>query len=375
MQIRMPLILAFLFLMASCFIVAASELEDRFIFSAHTYIDNTNTKIYSGKFDLKKKLSKTYGMGFSIGVDSITGATQTVSQQQGGGNDEDEEGEGGGKARVYPSLRGIYDDHENTVVLGAYYSVESDYTGRSVFLNYTRMLNMDNTSLGIGLSQSFDTWEVSDLPENDRKERFVNLSFSQVLSRASQVQLIYSWYFGEGYLGSPVKEKDIGGTIVRERLPDVRTGHAFAAQLVTLLNEPTSLHLYYRYYFDDWDIDSHTVNLELYRDVTRYTTLGGRVRYYTQSEANFIRDPLTYTPADDVIVFDYKYSAFQSYTLGLIVLYQPHWESFRIMDWDNAKIKFSLDYYQTSDNDLIKYWFDEKNIYGVYSSLSLEYLF
>jgi len=60
---RIPLTLAFLFLIASCFIVAASELEDRFIFSAHTYIDNTNTKIYSGKFDLKKKLSENLWHG------------------------------------------------------------------------------------------------------------------------------------------------------------------------------------------------------------------------------------------------------------------------------------------------------------------------
>jgi len=367
MQIRKTLFIALVIILTSVLIVTASELEDRFILSGHTYFDNDNTRIFSGKFDLTKKLAETYGFGLGLGVDSISGATQTVSQQQGGGGEEEDEGEGGGKERFYPSLRGIYDDHENTVVLGGYYSSESKYTGRTVFVNYTRMLNMDNTSLGLGLSQSFDTWEVSGLTDNERKERFVNLSASQSLSRTSQIQFIYSWYFGEGYLGSPIKEKLIGGAVVREHLPGDRTGHAFATQFVTLLNEPTSLHLYYRYYFDDWGIDSHTINLELYRDITDSFTLGGRARYYAQSDADFIRDPQTYTAGDDVIALDYKYSSFQTYTFGLIALIQP--------PWDNTKIKFSLDYYQTSDNDLIEYMMGEKNLFGAYSSLSFEYLF
>jgi hypothetical protein len=58
--------------------------------------------------------------------------------------------------------------------------------------------------------------------------------------------------------------------------PDTRQGNAYAVQFITLLDDPTSLHVYYRYYRDDWHIASDTVNLELYRDLSRSFVRGFR---------------------------------------------------------------------------------------------------
>jgi hypothetical protein len=371
------LVLSILFLFSSIS-ASAQELIDEVSIAYDSYSDNAHSEIHTQTLGIKKKLSDRFGIGLKVGYDAITTATPPSNSQSAAGEDGDheEDDEHGGNdesSRWFPSLMGIYDDGLNNIVLGGYYSHEDDYTGTSIFASYTRQLNMQNTALGIGFSQSFDKWDLDDLPEDERNDTQINLTASQILSKISQLQLIYSYIYSDGLIASPNRNIEIDNEIIDERLPLDRTGHAFALRYIHLLFEPTSINLYYRYYYDDWDIQSHTVSAELYQDVTETLTLGGLYRFYDQTAAEFTKKPGDYTRDDKYIAVDYKFSEFSSQTAGLAMIFNPDFDF--LFDWENMTLKASYDYYWTSENDHIRYWYDVDNIEAQILSLSITYAF
>lgn len=387
--------------------------EDKFSVSAGTYSDNSDSTIYTSTVGVTKHISSRFALDIKVGIDAISSATQSRGSSTSGGSgdtgdeDEDEDGEveddsvsggpidavtaatsssggtsGSGNAdvtdkssestRVPITVSVIYEEGDDALTLGTYWSFEDTYQGRSVFANYVRSLNMQNTELGIGVSQSFDNWTVSDLDESDRYETQLNLTAMQLLSPRAKMQASYTLTASNGYLASPFRYIETTTGNYLEKLPDERMGNAVALKLITLLDEPTSLHLSYRYYMDDWDIDSHTAEIEVLRDITSRFTVGGRYRYYTQSAASFTKSPDEYTADDRYVAIDYRYSEFAAHTLGMSFIYRPH-EFFG--STDRIKLKFSVDAYQTTENDLIKYWYREDSLTAFFSSLSVEYLF
>ena len=361
----LPVSLLILALLLPGTAVSASSIDRRLVTSFSTYIENTYQTIYSMKIDLTHPLSERFGLGTALGVDAISGATPS--------SDIDDPDNDESSTRVYPSLRLMYDDGDNAGSVGGYYSAEADYTGRSVFADYTRVMNLGNTSAGVSAVQSFDTWGIGGLDPDRREERSVSLIFSQTLSQRSQARLAWSNFHSEGYLGNPYRYIDFGATRVPERLPGSRDGDSIALKFVTLLSDPTSLHVNYRYYSDDWSISSHMIDTTLYKDISERWTLGGRLRGYTQSAADFVRPIADVAPTDSEIAIDYRYSSFDTYTVGVEFLYQPRDRVGKLLDWGRAKVKGGLDLYTTSSNDFISYWYGQDSIAGVIATVSLEY--
>jgi len=350
----------------------ASSLEDRISVNFDYYADNTDVQVYSPGFSFFKTLTKKFLIGIKMRIDAISAA----SIRKGGSPVRTDAVTGATARRTFddvryaPTLLGVYDDGDNTFTFGVYYSTERDYTGRSVFANYIRQLNLQNTAVGVGFSQSFDRWDPTfkrNLPRSNRKERKIDLSITQLLSPTSMVQLIYSNLYSEGFLGSPyhyLLRKDFARF---ETLPETRKGHAFAVKFVKLINEPTSINLSYRYYTDDWGIRSHTGDVKLLRDLTDTFTAGIRFRYYTQTKADFAKDLNSYTQTDRYVAVDYRLSSFSSNTVGILFI-----KSFGL---SGIKLKGAVNYYRTSSNEYIRNWYGKDRIEGVFGSLSLDYTF
>lgn len=370
-----------LFLLISAFLLTAiragaSSIDDFLMVSLHTYLDDTHQVIYSTRAALTKRLSDRWGYGISLGVDAISGATPSTSSNGGGGDDDDEEeGEDETGTRVYPSFSLKYDDGDQIAAAGGYVSIESDYSGRSFFLDYTRLFNLGNTAAGVSLSQSADKWEIGDVDPDNRDERSVTVSITQTLSPRAQARIVWTGFHSEGYLSNPYRHIDIGATRVLERLPEQRNGDALAVKLVTLLSEATSLHVGYRYYSDDWSLSSNTVDTALYRDTSDRWTWGGRLRYYTQTDAEFIRPLSQIQITDELVAIDHKNTAFDTYTAGVEFHYKPGGRAARFFDWDKARFKGGLDLYRTSSNAFIDNWYGQDSITGAIVTVSLEYAY
>lgn len=365
------IVLTFLSLIALEVTALASNIKDSMSFGIDTYNDNADVQVYSPTLSLFKKVSHNWMLGFKMRIDAITAAS--IKNGANASNVDVVTAASSAEGKLYddiryaPTLMATYDDGDNMLSFGAYYSTELDYTGKSLFANYVRQLNEQNTALGIGISQSFDKWNPTfsrNLPTNKRNEGKIDVSINQLITPKFSLQAVYSHMYSEGFLSSPyhyVLQNDIAKF---ENYPDKRTGDAFALKGVYLLNKTNAMNFSYRYYRDDWDISSHTINIEELHDFSSRFTSGLRFRYYTQTKSNFVKEIGNYSVNDQYFVTDYRMSAFDSYTVGMPFIYRQR---------GGNKVTASIDYYQTTDNNYIKSWYGVNHISALFTTLSYDF--
>jgi len=350
----------------------ASSLKDSMSFGVDAYSDNADVQVYSPTLSLFKKVSSHWMLGFKMRIDAITaasiknGANGTHVDAVTGASSSDKAFD---DVRYAPTLMATYDDGDNVLSAGAYYSTEIDYTGQAFFLNYVRQLNEQNTALGIGFSQSFDKWNPvfkRALPKDNRNERKIDFSINQLITPKFSIQGVFSYMYSEGFLSSPYHYVLQNNIAKFENYPDTRTGQAYALKGVYLVNEANAMNFSYRYYADDWDISSHTLNIEELHDFSRHLTSGLRLRYYTQTKSNFVKDIGSYNANDTYFATDYRMSAFDSYTVGIPFIYRKK---------NGDKVTASIDYYQTTDNAYVKSWYGVNNISAIFTTLSYEFAY
>lgn len=350
----------------------ASNLKDSVSFGFNTYSDNSNLQVYSPTFSLMKTVSKHFLVGLKMRVDAISSA----SIRNGGTPTRKDTVAGASKNAIFdesrfaPTFLVAYDDGENSLSTGAYFSAEEDYTGKAIFINYVRQLNEANTALGVGFSQSADKWNPvfkRNLPDDSRNERKIDLSINQLITPNFSMQLVYSYMYSQGFLSSTYNYLGQDSFARFENYPNKRTGHAFAIKGVSMLGDNDSMNYSYRYYKDDWEISSHTLGTEWLHQFNEQWTSGTRLRYYKQSKSYFAKNIGTYKVTDQYFASDYRMSAFNSYDIGIPLVYKPSGSDF--------KISFSVDYYSTSNNDYIKAWHGNNAIKAFYTSLRMDYDF
>jgi hypothetical protein len=70
----------------------------------------------------------------------------------------------------------------------------------------------------------------------------------------------------------------------------------------------------YRFYTDDWDVNSHTLDNDIYYSLNKKITLGAGLRYYTQSEANFYNKNKDFFTNEVYASSDERLSSFDAFT-------------------------------------------------------------
>ena len=236
-------------------------------------------------------------------------------------------------------------------------SKEYDYTHMGVNAKLSRDFNNRNTTLSAGLAFSADSidavggapvplssmLDVGDLSNRlggqDKDIVDVVLGVTQVVSRNLVVQANYSFSDSSGYLNDPYKivsiVDPISGDIVPrtppagvsgpsheyvfEARPDARTKHSFYGQAKYYMSGKV-LDASYRYMTDDWDIDSHTVDLRFRWPIGESIYLEPHARFYTQTDAKFYQIGLVEgVPLPAFASSDYRLGNFDAITAGLKV--------------------------------------------------------
>jgi Protein of unknown function (DUF3570) len=233
-------------------------------------------------------------------------------------------------------------------------SKEIDYFHLGINGRLAKDFNKRNTTVSAGIALARDEVDpfggtavplsaVSDLDDNsnrggkDNKDIFdVVVGVSQVLSRNLVVQASYSFSNESGYLNNIYKVISVvdgitGDTIPRiaapgggpsheyrfEGRPDDRTKHSLYTQAKYFMSGKV-LDASYRYMTDDWEIDSHTVDLRYRWPMSDSTYLEPHLRFYTQTEAEFYRLSLIDGAAIPLYASsDYRLGNFDAITAGL----------------------------------------------------------
>jgi len=377
------MILKYLFIIlaviASPFKLMAETIKDSVTFSYSYYSDNVGVEVLSPLIGLQQRLSEKWGLNASIQVDAISAA----SMRRGSGNVTDTvimdavsgaSGRGGyDDLRVAPTVSFVYEDDDFLFTFGSYYSNEVDYETIAGFMELSNGFNDANTIITLGGSYETAKWSPimnRALVDDSKTQRQLNASVMQLINDSAYVQVRGSYIVQDGFLASPYHYLIADGFAQFDRYPDARNSTAVAIQYVGSHFEDTSLHLNYRYYKDDWEIRSHTLEANFYYDMMDNLTLGARGRYYTQDGAEFAKPIGEYSVNDDYIVSDYKYTSFDTVTMGLSCHYKPGF-----FEDEALGLQLSYDYYSTDDNSYIKNWYGKSSIEADMVTFALTYDF
>ncbi|MDX2091199.1 MAG: DUF3570 domain-containing protein [Kofleriaceae bacterium] len=228
---------------------------------------------------------------------------------------------------------------------GYRFSIEPDYRSHGLVLGGRLELANKNTTLGLDLIASSDSVGRAGDPFFERSLRSAGarLSIAQVLDRASIVELVWESTRLDGFQASPYRWVAIGGDgtcasaapfCIPEHVPDERFRHTLFARGRRALARHWSAGGEYRFYFDDWGIQSHAVQADVAWRVTPASMLSLRYRYYTQDEATFYRPRyFDLMSSGGYFARDRKLSAFLSHELGTTYLHR-----FELRDGDLALV-------------------------------------
>ena len=230
------------------------------------------------------------------------------------------------------------------------YSTEDDYQATNFSFGTEHDFNEKNTTLSWGAGLSLDdidptpTATNADPSQEDKRSVSLFTGLSQVIDRSSAFQAALSYQNGSGFLSDPYKLVSVGGANLADSRPDSRNQFAIVGRyrrhFARVLG---TLHADYRFYVDDWDINSHTVELAWYQSVFELLTIVPSVRYYTQSQADFY-GPYFLTSPGDYASSDYRLSPFGALSGKLRI-------ETRVSDWPFHmawKLGASYERYQSS---------------------------
>lgn len=139
-----------------------------------------------------------------------------------------------------------------------------------------------------------------------RQDWAANIGLTQVLGKSSLIDANIGYTHSSGFMENPYKATtvifidpdtispnpadSIRGNVraVLEQRPDYRNQLAISNRFVQHISPlDAALHLNYKFSFDDWGINAHTFESDWIQPLFEGWTLTPRIRYYSQSAADF----------------------------------------------------------------------------------------
>ena len=165
------------------------------------------------------------------------------------------------------------------------------------------------------------------------------VGLTQIVSPTVIFKTAVSFTQHDGYLTDPYKMVWINQAVEQERRPDQRNMVAWSNQLrIRVVPLAASLHLDYRYFNDDWDIESHTAEIGWYQSLGESWSIAPRLRYYSQSQSFFYSPFYNRRRTDGFHSSDYRLSPYGSinFGLGLTKRYGPNAIVISLDSYDSA---------------------------------------
>ena len=256
-------------------------------------------------------------------------------------------------------------------------STEYDYFSVGFGGSYTRLWNDKNTEFTVKGNVFIDNWtliypselrpfqeggrgiedgffrqnEITGNPDYDpifveiestnRNTYALGLGFSQILTPRLQGSLALDAVFQQGLLSTPFQRVyfgDIEDSFIDnfhladdiERMPDTRVKVAIGGRLNYYLNEFLVVRTYYRFYNDDWGVNSHTASVELPIKLGSKFTVYPSYRYYFQQAADYFSPYNENLSTDDFYTSDFDLSRFSANQYGIGVTYTDIFTSFHL---------------------------------------------
>lgn len=287
------------------------------------------------KVSKRDKNNHKHNFGFEIGIDSYTSASSdkidpnTVSSAS------------YKDVRVYPSINYSFENEEKNFILngGLSFSAEFDYTSIGGNFGFTKISKDKNREFSAKAMAFFDTWKVilpielrntpsdNDANHGDTKPRTsynLGLTLSQVINKDFQMAFMTDLGYQQGLLATKFNRvyfndalDIVNATVKSEKLPDTRFKVPVGVRANYFLGDNIVLRSFYRYYWDNWGINSHTFSFEPSYKLSAFSSISIPYRFYTQSAADYFQPIFLHGLEEEYYTSDYDLSKFSSHMIGL----------------------------------------------------------
>ncbi|MBL7868909.1 MAG: DUF3570 domain-containing protein [Flavobacterium lindanitolerans] len=265
--------------------------------------------------------------------------------------------------RVYPSLNYIRENEEKgrTLGIGVSSSTEYDYQSFGGNVSFSQKTKDRNGEFGVKFQAYLDQVkllapiELRGLPNvddsgNASRNTFVgSLTYSQIINKNFQIMFQADLISQQGYLSLPFHRVYFtDGSVHQEKLPDSRLKIPLAARASYFLGDNVIIRGYYRFYTDDWGIQSHTADIEIPVKITSFVSVSPFYRYYTQTAAKYFKGYEMHNLQSDFYTSNYDLSKFDSSFIGLGLRLTPVNGIFGIKHLNMLEIRYG--HYARSNN-------------------------
>lgn len=271
------------------------------------------------QFQLVTPVGEDYGLTADASVENMSGASPWYAVAPLDG----EQGIVMSGATIHEERRDFnlglrhYGEHGNTgFSLGM--SDEKDYRSFSGGVDMARNINNDLTTLAGGVSYSSDDINPTDaalfnrITDENKQTSSAFFSVSQVIDRDTLFQSSLNVTYHKGYLTDPYKLGDVR--------PDSRTQLAWSNAFRHFFTGPdAALHLDARLYDDNFGINSLTLEASWYQNLGDHWQVTPRLRYYSQSAADFFTQVNDFAGGGAASSSDYRLSAYGAISGGVTV--------------------------------------------------------
>ncbi len=286
------------------------------------------------------------------GVSAYSSASSSNINPFDGNNDADKYQASSGASRMDAlshfkvSYSHSSDDRNTVYTANTGISAEYDYFSFGFGGSLTKLFNQKNTEISLKANTFIDKWSLiypielrnlssfNEIESGNRNSYSAGLSLSQILTSKIQGVLNFDVIYQDGLLSTPFQRvyfADVEDTFLFgtqfpsaddiERLPDNRLKTALGGNLNFYLNEKVVIRTFYRYYQDDWDIQSHTASIEVPVKLSEYFTIAPYYRFYNQSAADYFAPFNQHLSTNEFYTSDYDLSEYDANQYGLGLAY------------------------------------------------------
>jgi hypothetical protein len=295
---------------------------------------------------VRKSIGENVSVAANYYIDMVSSASVDVETSASPYEDE----------RTQSSLSMDFLHGKSTYSVGYVNSDESDYQAKTLFAAVSHDMFGDLTTISFsfknGQNEVFRNVKIDDVKQNDPAffEEMESKSYSVGLSQIITKNMLLSGQFevitDEGFLRSPYRSvRFFSGPASQatqsEIYPNTRSSNAASVRAKYFLPYRAAVDVMYRFYTDTWGVVGQTGELGYVHPLNNNKWIfEGRLRYYTQTKADFYSDIFPRADFANFMARDKELATYNAMTAGITATYEFKIERFPWLSKGSLNLRY-----------------------------------
>jgi len=223
--------------------------------------------------------------------------------------------------------RVLVEEYFGSISMGGFYARLSEDLSRE--LKFTANFFVDKWALNYPIEKLYPIelrYNGIDYVNTDRRySSHFDLIVSQIINKRLQASLSIGIIYQSGLLSTPYHRVYFEGEDHArvERLPNTKLRIPVSMRLHYFLGDRVVFRTFYRYYRDTFEVDTHTINVEIPIKITNFLAFQPFYRIHFQSGSKYFAAYKAHEIDQEYYTSDYDLSSFTSHFFGAGIRYSP----------------------------------------------------